>query len=95
MEKCISLKMLYDKFNIDGFCELNCGYEIEHSSEEETNTDYYDLIDNYGHIVCMDGENCQVIYEEDKDRYKLINRDGEVDTEFYMTKEELLIATVG
>ena len=84
MEKCICILSLYDKFGKD--LEYTC-IDIY----KETDTDYYDLCDKYGNLVCMDGECCKVIEEDN--RYKLINTDGEYDTEFYLTKEEYLVAT--
>jgi hypothetical protein len=60
-------------------------------TKKESNTEYYDLYDKYGNLMCMDGETYKVIEEDD--RYKLINTDGEYDTEFYLTKEEFKVAT--
>lgn len=84
--KNISIKMLYE-----GIGDLlSYGY-IEHEFQKETNTHYYDLYDDKGHVVCMDGEECEIYF--DGNLYKLINKNGEVETEFYLTKEEFEIAT--
>lgn len=51
---CISIKSLYQE---KGMCLNYC--QIEHSSED--GGDYYDLVDSSGTILCMDGEECDVI----------------------------------
>jgi hypothetical protein len=84
MNKTVCILGLYDKY----------GENLEYTNIElykESNTEYYDLYDKYGNLMCMDGETCKVIEEDD--RYKLINTDGEYDTEFYLTKEEFKVAT--
>ena len=50
---------------------------------------YYDLYDKHGNLVCMDGEECEVVYELSSRMYKFTNRNGEFDTTFYLTKEEV------
>lgn len=84
MEKSISIMELYDKY----------GENLEYANIEqykETDTEYYNLYDEYGNLMCMDGECCKVVEEDD--RYKLINTNGEYDAEFYLTKEEFEVAT--
>lgn len=41
MERDISLKLLYDQLNRDGFCELSYGYKIEHSYQEKIRREYH------------------------------------------------------
>lgn len=84
MNKTICILALYDKL----------GENLEYTNIEqykETDTEYYDLYDKYGNLMCMDGETCNVVEEDN--RYKLINTDGEFATEFYLTKEEFKVAT--
>ena len=91
----IVLKFLYDKYVRDDYCSLEYGYEIEHTYQEETDIHYYDLRKTDGTIACKNGENCELFFEEDKNRYKLVNKNREIDIEFYLSKDELLVALFG
>lgn len=80
---CVSTEALYDKFGD----YLPSGNRIEVSCDN--GTCYYDLRDEYGNLVCMDGEECKVVYELSSRMYKFTNENGELDTTFYLTKEEV------
>lgn len=82
---CISVQALYDKYGEN----LPSGNTIDVVSWEG----YYDLRDEHGNLVCMDGEECEVVYELSSRMYKFVNRNGEYDATFYLTKEEVDIAT--
>lgn len=83
---CVSLKTLYEEF--DG--ELNEGVIVKSTYAD---VDYYDLHHLSG-IVCMDGEECEVINEYD-DYFVLVNRNGEEDMEFTLTHEEMNVGAFG
>ena len=76
----VCLNGLYDKFNGNLF-----GGTIEKTVEDEN--EYFDLYTNEG-LVCMDGETCIVIEEKDG-MFILKNENGECDTTFILTKEEM------
>ena len=78
---CVSIKALYDKFGEN----LPSGNTIDIVSWDG----YYDLRDKHGNLVCMDGEECEVVYELSSRMYKFTNKNGEFDTTFYLTKEEV------
>lgn len=82
---CISLKTLYEHFGED----LACG-TIEYTNDN--GSEYWDLRNGDSIILCMDGESCEVVFHNDR-RVELINRDGEIDTKFILSKEEFEIAT--
>ena len=92
MEKkivCVSLAALYDSYYGNN---LPSGNRIEASycdSDTFRGGYYYDLYDKHGNLVCMDGEECEVTYELSSRMYKFTNRNGEFDTTFYLTKEEV------
>lgn len=77
---CVSIEALYDRFGEN----LPSGNTIDAYSSDG----YYDLRDKWGNLVCMDGEECEVSYEPDSQMYKFTNRNGELDTVFYLMKEE-------
>lgn len=94
MEKvCISLAALHNKFGDN----LPSGNRIEVSYCDSDSfycnsfngCYYYDLYDQHENLVCMDGEECEVMYEPSSRKYKFINREGEIDSVFYLTKEEV------
>lgn len=53
---------------------------------------YYDLYQNE-ELVCMDGEDCEVFYKDDR-TVVLLNKCGEEDKKFKLAKEEFDIACV-
>lgn len=54
--------------------------------------EYYDLYDLNGELACMDGEVCEIVSEDDH-KVRLLNNNGEYDTIFTLTKEELGISS--
>lgn len=80
----ISLNALYDEFH----GELSNGI-IERTIEGKT--EYYDLYVN-NQLVCMDGETC-IIIEENENNFVLSNSDGEQVITFTLTNEEMKVAT--
>jgi len=80
---CISVKALYDKY----------GEKLSYCNISTEDDGYYDLQTEFSGTVCMDGENCEVI-EENDDVVKLLNKDGEINTTFTLTLEEFYIATL-
>lgn len=86
---CVSIKALYNKFGE----HLPSGNCIELSQYNDHY--YYDLRDEWGNLVCMDGEECEIVYELSSRKYKLTNRNDELDTTFYLTKEEINCAAFG
>lgn len=89
---CISIAALYNKFGDN----LPSGNHIRVSycdSDGFRGGYYYDLYDNCGNLVCMDGETCDMddIIRDTPDGYiyRFVNRNGEFNTEFYLTKDEM------
>ena len=82
---CISVQALYNKYGEN----LPSGNTVDVDSWEG----YYDLRDACGNLVCMDGEECEVVYELASRMYKFANREGEFDTTFYLTPDEFKVAT--
>lgn len=85
-EVCISLESLYNELGGD----LTYG-TIKKSYQEETDTEYYDFYNNKHELACMDGEVVNIEVKE-RDYYVLLNTNGEVDTDFILSKEEFGIA---
>lgn len=85
---CISLADLYNKFGE----KLTYG-TIEKSYQEETDTEYFDFYNNKHGLSCMDGEVVYIEYLDDN-IVELINKDGEIDTSFKLSKEEFEIANI-
>ncbi|WP_341323449.1 hypothetical protein NSQ62_08220 [Solibacillus sp. FSL H8-0523] len=76
----VSLHALYNHFK----GQLNNGI-IEKTIDGET--EYYDLFVN-NQLVCMDGETCKVI-EENNSGSVLLNSNGEQDFTFALTTDEM------
>ena len=57
-------------------------------SREEEEAAYYDLLDSDGQIVCMDGEECEVVYDPKNQLYRCRNGQGEDTCVFELTPEE-------
>lgn len=75
----VSLVLLYEFFNVI----LKFGEIVKSNSD---GVDYYDLYVN-GNLVCMDGEECEVIDENEQFiTYK--NSNSEKDHVFILTKRE-------
>lgn len=79
----VSLKSLHENFN----GKINHGTIEKSESNEEV---YYDLFVN-GVLSCLDGEECEV-KERENGVVTLVNREGEIDTQFTLTDEEFSIA---
>jgi len=78
----VSLETLYSIFGRN----LKYGV-IEHGYQKETDTHYYDLETTSAGIVCMDGEECEVLQILD-DRVLLANKAGEEETLFHFSMDE-------
>lgn len=81
----ISLKTLYNEK----------GNNLKHGKiirTIEDGNEYYDLYDLSGELVCMDGEICEIIWK-DNHGIRLFNNNGEYDTIFTLTKDELGIGS--
>ena len=87
-EKCISIKSLFEKYG-----EVLTHNYIDHTYQEENGNHYYDIRDKItGELMCMDGETCLIIEENDS-TVSLQNSDGEVTFTFVLTKEEFEVST--
>lgn len=87
---CISIYALFNKYGNN----LPSGNYIHVTHDKDMcgyNMWYYDLYDKHGNLVCMDGEECQVWYASSR-YYKLVNKEGDIDTEFFLTMEEYNLA---
>lgn len=63
------------------------------SSREEEEAAYYDLLDSDGQIVCMDGEECEVVYDPKNQLYRCRNGQDEDTCVFELTPEEFHACT--
>ena len=79
---CISIEALFNKYSNN----LPSGNYIEVSYGEDMC--YYDLRDKHSNLVCMDGEECEIAYAG-YGYYALTNKEGEIDTTFILTMEEV------
>jgi hypothetical protein len=77
---CINVINLYDNLG------LNIGENLRIDPADDG---YYDLIDDRGMIVCMEGEICRVVIINDRD-VLLYNKDSE--KEFTLTINQFKIA---
>ena len=83
---CISVKTLYNEIGE----QLTHG-TIQKSGEE--GNEYYDFYNNNQDIIaCMDGEEVYIVYQDDK-TVELLNKNGEIDMNFKLTREEFEVAT--
>lgn len=80
----LSVSALYNEFgeNLE-YCH------IEHTPDGDN--DYYDLHSG-SYLVCMDGEQCQIILQNE-DIVELSNTDGEAEKTFRLTAQEFAVAT--
>lgn len=76
----VSLETLYKETKKH---KTSFGYNIDTSEKG-----YYDLKDKFGNTVCMDGETCEVKTISGLGDLILINRDGEKETTFTLSKKE-------
>lgn len=81
-EICISVKSLFERY----------GEKLTYCTISRDDGNYYDLQTEEAGTVCMDGEVCLII-EENEDEITLTNSDGEIPTTFNLTREEFGIAT--
>lgn len=78
---CISVEALNNKLGEDlSFCKI------------KAEGNYYDLLTVESGIVCMDGEECEILSSNDE-VVELSNSNGEQTTTFKLTKEEYKVAT--
>lgn len=83
---CISVKTLYDEIG------EQLTYGIIQKSVEDKN-EYFDFYNNNQDIIaCMDGEEVYIVYQDDK-TVELLNKNGEIDMNFKLTREEFEVAT--
>ena len=82
---CVSVQALYNEYGED------LTYNEIEVSDSTTHGKYYDLYADSG-LVCMDGEECEVIARTNNS-ILLANRNGEVDTHFELSSEEFERAT--
>ncbi len=67
------------------------GMYIETEENENGETDYWDLHNGNGYVVCMDGETCLIISEDEK-WVTLRNDDGEVPMFFTLSLKAASVA---
>lgn len=83
---CISVKTLYDEI----------GEQLTHGTIQKSGEDgneYFDFYNNNQDIIaCMDGEEVYIVYQDDK-TVELLNKNGEIDTNFKLTRNEFEVAT--
>ena len=83
---CISVKTLYDEI----------GEQLTHGTIQKSGEDgneYFDFYNNNQDIIaCMDGEEVYIVYQDDK-TVELLNKNGEIDMNFKLTREEFEVAT--
>ena len=83
---CISVKTLYDEI----------GEQLTHGIIQKSGEDgneYFDFYNNNQDIIaCMDGEEVYIVYQDDK-TVELLNKNGEIDMNFKLTREEFEVAT--
>lgn len=53
---------------------------------------YYDLRDKWNNLVCMDGEDCELVNVRYGGEHVFHNYNGELVTEFTLTLEEFYVA---
>lgn len=89
----IDLEALWRKFAAkpeeEGEIDLTDSKTLRHTKEEEN--DYYDLFNRLGTIVCMDGEVCQLLYENE-DLFELVEEDTQI--RFKMSRKEFETAVM-
>lgn len=90
----LSLKILWDNLDTGKVSDveevrLDNGNYLRHTWVN--NEDYYDLIDKYGCVVCMDGELCEVL-EETKDFLEIVNEN--IHIRFKLSRKEFEIAAM-
>lgn len=82
---CISVESLYEKIGVF----LTYGTINKYVEDDSV---YYDFYDVDGVIACMDGEEVEIVYQ-DNNIVELLNKNGEPATRFKLTKNEFEIAT--
>lgn len=100
MKYCISLASLWDFLRGE---RTHAGDEICVTTESKDwdgnwpapseglpDSVYFDLKKN-GYILCMDGEECECVYEPEKDAYTCVNPESEAS--FLLTAEEFASCT--
>lgn len=90
MMTAISVKSLYEYL---GGRMTTYGLRFRFTKDEITGAEYYDLIERDGCSVCMDGEECDVRFDKEKDMYWCKNNEGEHSIEFALSPEEFGVCT--
>ena len=67
--------------------ELYIGHETDNGEE------WFDLISESKGVVCMDGEECEVVKIDNDGKVLLRNNEGETETEFVLSEREFYVAT--
>ena len=85
-EVCVSLQSLYET-----------GKELSDTTtyiqkDTDGELEWFDLHSKLGGVLCMDGEECEIV-SIDNDFVTLLNREGDENTEFIFSKDEFEIAT--
>lgn len=86
---CINIENLYNTFGNDLMFN-----KIKHTEQNDDDNEYFDLIDFYGTLVCMDGEEVFIL-DKNQSIVFLLNQNGENDCIFALTRKEFNIATGG
>ena len=84
---CISIENLYNTFGKDLMFNT-----IKHTKQDDN--EYFDLIDFYGTLVCMDGEEVFIL-DKNQSIMFLLNQNGENDCIFALTTKEFNVAIGG
>lgn len=80
----ISVKELYRE-NLKGNVKLEYTFIAARDG-------YYDLYNEYNEFCCMDGEECIIDHIVYDGMYDLVNRNGEMDVHFMLSRHDLDIA---
>lgn len=80
----VSVECLYEQDSLD------TDLVVEKSADGDS--EWYDLKDYFGNLLCMDGEVCE-IEEVTDDVVTLTNRNGEFDVRFCLSHKDFKLAT--
>lgn len=88
MIAAISIKTLYEKI---GNKQTDYGLRIHKTKDDETEQEYFDLINSNGDVACMDGEECVVMHDRKNNLFLCTNNNGEQPVRFSLSEKELAI----